>query len=156
MRVTTALLLPLLTLATGCQVTRTSPCFSGLGSEAKDFVARSAPEVTWATRLQTEPEGASPARLPGTQILAFETQQSLDPQEVQDLFERLEFEVVRWLFRGHGRLVARHETPAQPGVRGITWEYDAGDRRGFITFFGVRREPGYEVIFNVCEIGGVS
>jgi len=146
----------LLLLGAACQATRTSPYFHGLGNEAKDFVARSAPEASWTTRLQTERVGESPSRLPGTQILAFETDRTLDEAEAKDLFERLEFEVVRSLFSGRVRLVARRETPAQPGVRGVTWEYDADDRRGFITFFGVRREPGYEVIFSVCEMGWMS
>jgi len=146
---------PILLLALGaaCYSTRTSPCFKGLGNEAKDFVARSAPEATWTTRVQTAPADASPTRLPGTQILAFETDRTLDQEEANALVERLEFEIVRSLFSERVRLVGRREAPPQPGVRGVTWEYETDDRRGFVTFFGVRREPGYEVIFSVSEMG---
>jgi hypothetical protein len=63
---------------------------------------------------------------------------------------------VRSLFSGHVRLVSRREVPPQPGVRGVSWEYDTGDRRGIVTLYGVRREPGYEVIFTVCEMGWAS
>jgi len=149
-------LLCLLALGAGCMATRTSPYFHDLGKDAQGFVARSAPQATWATRLQTEPVGESPARLPGTQILSFETERALDDAEVKELFERLEFEVVRSLFNDRVRLVSRHEQPAGQAVRAVSWEYDAGERRGFITFFGVRREHGYEVIFNVCEMAGAA
>jgi hypothetical protein len=146
----------LLALGAGCASTRTSPSFRGLGDDAKQFVARSAPQATWTTRLQTEPSAAPSPRLPGTQILAFETDRTLDEEEAGELLDRVEFEVVRSLYDGHAKLVSRREHPPQPSVRGVTWEYDAGDRRGFITFFGVRREPGYEVIFSVCEVGWMS
>jgi hypothetical protein len=146
----------LLLLGAACQTTRTSPYFTGLPDEAKDFVARSAPQATWTARLETVPKDASPSRLPGMQVLAFETDRTLDAEETQDLIERLEFEVVRSLFGGHVRLLSRREAPAQPGVRGVSWEYDTGDRRGIVTLYGVRREPGYEVIFTVCEMGWAS
>jgi hypothetical protein len=152
MRATALLLL----LGAACQATRTSPYFSGLGNEAKDFVARSAPQATWTTRLRTGPADGRPSRLPGMQVLAFETERTLDAEEAQDLIERLEFEVVRSLFGGHERLVSRREASVEPGVRGVSWEYDAGDRRGILTFHAVRREPGYEVIFTVCEMGWAS
>ncbi len=152
MRATALLLL----LGAACQATRTSPYFNGLGDEAKDLVARSAPQASWTTRLDTVPPDAGPSRLPGMQVLAFETDRTLDAEEVRDLVERLEFEVVRSLFGGHVRLVSRREAPAQPGVRGVSWEYDAGDRRGIVTLYGVRREPGYEVILTVCEMGWAS
>ena len=151
-----AMLIFLLALGAACQATRTSPYFKGLGDEAKEFVARSAPQASWTTRLRTEPGDKATVRLPGTQILAFDTDRTLDEAEATDLLERLEFQVVRSLFSGRVRLVARRDHAAQPGVRGVTWEYDAQDRRGFITFFGVRRERGYEVIFSVCEMGWMS
>ena len=147
----------LLLLGAGCYSTRPSPYFKGLGDEATGFVARSAPQATWATRLQTEPPGASSARLPGMQIVALETGETLDEAEASSLVDRVEFEIFRSLFgAGKVRLVSRREMPPQPGVRGVTWQYEADDRRGFITFFGVRREPGYEVIFSVCETGWMS
>lgn len=146
----------LLALGAACASTHTSPCFKGLGDDAKQFVARSAPQATWTTRLRTEPGDKGAARLPGTQILAFDTERTLDEAEATDLLERLEFHVVRSLFGGRVRLVARRDHAAEPGVRGVTWEYETGDRRGFITFFGVRREPGYEVIISVCEVGRMS
>ncbi len=146
----------LLVLGAGCYTARTSPYFKGLGDEAKDLVARSAPQATWATRLRTEPGDKGSARLPGTQILAFDTDLTLDEAEATDLIERLEFQIVRSLFSGRVQLVARRDHAAQPGVRGVTWEYDASDRHGFITFFGVRRDPGYEVIISVCEVGWMS
>ncbi|HEX5137924.1 MAG TPA: hypothetical protein VFY93_13185 [Planctomycetota bacterium] len=146
----------LLLLGAACQSARTSPYFNALGDEAKDFVARSAPEATWTTRLQTEPKDASPPLLPGLQVVAFETGRTLDEAEVRDLHDRLEFEIVRSLVGEHVRLVSRRETTAQPGVRGVSWEYDTGDRRGILTLYGVRREPGYEVIFTVCEMTRAS
>lgn len=149
-------LILLAALVAGCSSTRTSPSFKGLGADARDFVARSAPQATWTTRLRTEPDGAGSARLPGTQILAFETDRTLDEKEAKDLLDRLEFEIVRSLYGGRVRLVSRRDHPVKPSVRGVTWEYDTDDRRGFITFFGVRREPGYEVILSICEVGWMS
>jgi hypothetical protein len=148
--------LVLFLLGAACYSTRTSPSFKGLGKDAKEFVARSAPQATWTTRLSTEPFDAGSARLPGTQILAFETDRTLDEEEAKELLDRLEFEIVRSLYGGRVRLVSRRDHAAQPSVRGVTWEYDLDDRRGFITFFGVRREPGYEVILSVCEVGWMS
>jgi hypothetical protein len=146
----------LLLLAAACQATRTSPYFKGLGGEAKGFVDRSAPQASWTTRVRTEPQEATTSRLPGTQLLAFETDRTLDEEEARDLFERLEFEVVRSLYKDGARLVSRREHPPQPALRGVTWEYDASSRHGFVTLFGVRREPGYEVIFTLCETGWSS
>ena len=119
-------------------------------------VPRSAPQASWTTRLRTEPADGSPSRLRGMQVLAFETGRRLDAEEVQDLIERLEFEVVRSLFGGRVRLVSRREAAAESGVRCVSWEYDAGDRRSILTFYGVRRDPGYEVILTVYEMGWTS
>jgi hypothetical protein len=143
----------LLLLPVACGTTRASSHFTGLGAGARDFLSRSAPQAAWTTRFDTAPADAASPRLPGTQILAFETDRALDEKETADLAERLEFEVVRSLYAGGARLVSRRGIPAQPGVRGVTWEYGTDDRRGFITFFGVRREGGYEVIFSVWEMG---
>ncbi len=143
----------LLLLGAACYSVRPSPYFNGLSDDLKGFVTRSAPQAAWTTRLQTAaPDGAS-FRLPGVQVVAFETDRTLDETEAQGLLDRVEFEVVRSLFGGEVRLVSRREPTPQPGVRGVLWEYEAADRRGFIAFFGVRREPGYEVIFSACEVG---
>jgi hypothetical protein len=143
----------LLLLGAACYSVRPSPYFKGLSDDANGFVTRSAPQATWTTRLQTAAPGGTSYRLPGTQVVAFETDRTLDEAESKEFLDRVEFEVVRSLFSGKVTLVSRREATAQPGVRGVMWEYQADDRRGFIAFFGVHREPGYEVIFSVCEVG---
>jgi len=142
----------LLLLCAACQVTRTSPFFHGLGNEARDFVARSAPEATWTTRLETEPRDALPPLLPCIQLVAFETEWTLDEAEARDLHDRLEFEIVRSLLDQRVRFVSRHEVTSPPEVRGVCWEYDTGGRHAVLSCYGVRRGSGYEVIFTVCEM----
>jgi hypothetical protein len=140
MRTSLVLLLPL----AACVGTR-SPSFTALGADAKRFVERSAPKASWTGQLTV--------RMPGIQTLSFEADRPLDDAEVAEFFEGLEFHVVRVLFMDQVRLVSRHDRTIEPATRAISWEYDSCGRRGFVAFYGIRREHGYEVIFNVYEIG---
>lgn len=153
----------LLLVSAACHSTTPSTFFRDVADEAPAFLARSAPQAGWTGRLRTEPEPPDVppaaearrpgARLPASQVLVFESGKPLGEAEAKDLFERLEVEVVRALFKARVRLVSRHERDPQEPVRAVSWEYVADDRRGLVALFGVSLAHAYVLVFEVCEVG---
>ena len=123
--------------------------------EAEDYVRRSAPEVVWTTRTRTDPGVDVSHALPKTLLLSFETGDDLGADAEKELFERLEVEIVRTLFRDRAKLLARRQSAPRETVREFSWEYDAFGRRGLVSAWGVRHADAYEVTITIHEMGDI-